>query len=354
VEKASGLAPVPAPPEPEVEVRNVSAEMLHWVNTVIARRISRRSGKPIKVGVVGNHRRAALDLAAFEAASKLPLTYEAIDARFFDAWLQFVVGQLQRGVGTFNHYTGILKSFFIWADYEGHPVNRRFREVLRPIEHHTLVHSLTEDEVLRLAALDFSTPEMRAYVATHFPEQPVVGIKMMVTLDERLRRLEHVRDKFLLCTYTALRIGDADALTPRQLHGDVARVRAAKTGVTCIIPLLDDDVFKPAALLAKYAGPGKTCLPHVPEPYSYLPHLQRLAGLERLQKNLGFHMGRKTFATLKVAQGVPRSQVMMVTGHQTESSFNAYLGIEEGELLDWYRKTARTHKKGGTSGGKSI
>ena len=44
------------------------------------------------------------------------------------------------------------------------------------------------------------------------------------------------------------------------------------------------------------------------------------------------HVGRKTYATLKVYQGVPKSLVMLAIGHQTEAQFNVYLGIDEQEL----------------------
>ena len=84
-------------------------------------------------------------------------------------------------------------------------------------------------------------------------------------------------------------------------------------------------------------------MPRINYPYLYLPHVQALSGIERVR--IRYHLGRKTFATLKIAQGVPRSQVMMTTGHQTESSFNLYLGIDEAELLTWYRKTARRNVK---------
>jgi integrase len=337
-DKAAGLEPVPAPPAPGP--RTVAEEMQHWVETVVAARISRRTGLPIKKKVVQNHRRAAADLARFAQASPVPLTYASIDTRFYEAFRNFMLGTLGHSRGTFNHYLGLLRSFLQWADYEGLPVNRRFREFMKPVENQTFVDALTEAEVLAIAAIDFDSPALLAYVQEHFPEQLIAGPKQMITTAEHLRRLRYTRDKFLLCTYTALRLGDADALRPAQLHGEVARVVAAKTGITCIIPLLDDDVFKPAALLASYAGLGlKTCLPRVNYLYLYLPHVQRLAGITRL--GLTFRLGRKTFATLKIAQGVPRSQVMMTTGHQTEASFNHYLGINEGELLDAYRKTAR-------------
>ena len=52
------------------------------------------------------------------------------------------------------------------------------------------------------------------------------------------------------------------------------------------------------------------------------------------------HVGRKTYATLKVYQGVPKSLVMLATGHQTEAQFNVYLGIDEEELIASHRQTA--------------
>lgn len=233
-----------------------------------------------------------------------------------------------------------MRTFLSWAVYEGHPVYHRFRDELKPVEHQVFVDSLTEDEVRAIASIDFDSPTVWAYVRQHFPEYPTAGIKRMITTEEHHHRLRITRDKFLLCTYTALRIGDADTLRPAQLHGDVARVKASKTDVTCIIPLVDDDVFQPAALLRAYAGTDpKRCLSCINYPYLYLPHVQALAGIERVQ--LQYHLGRKTFATLKIAQGVSRFQVMMTTGHQTESSFNHYLGINEAELLDWHRRTAR-------------
>jgi hypothetical protein len=77
-------------------------------------------------------------------------------------------------------------------------------------------------------------------------------------------------------------------------------------------------VFRPVALLEKYRPLGlATCLPFVRAPWLYLPHVAALAGLTRLK--LGMHVGRKTYATLKIYQGVPARLVMLATGHQTES-----------------------------------
>lgn len=80
-------------------------------------------------------------------------------------------------------------------------------------------------------------------------------------------------------------------------------------------------------------------------PWLYLPHVAALAHLTRLK--LGLHVGRKTYATLKIYQGVPARLVMLATGHQTEAQFNVYLGINEQELLASQRQTTRRLPAGG-------
>lgn len=61
------------------------------------------------------------------------------------------------------------------------------------------------------------------------------------------------------------------------------------------------------------------------------------------------HVGRKTYTTLKVYQGVSKSLVVLATGYQTEAQFNAYLGINEKELLASYRQAARRLPGGGAT-----
>ena len=97
---------------------------------------------------------------------------------------------------------------------------------------------------------------------------------------------------------------------------------------------------KPVALVEKYAPMAlSTCLPYVPTLDDYLPHLSKLIGIGRVQ--ITSRIGYKTFATLKIHQGMPKSQVMLATSHTTEKSFNRYLGIDEQELVNIYRRTAR-------------
>jgi len=82
-----------------------------------------------------------------------------------------------------------------------------------------------------------------------------------------------------------------------------------KTIVVGLIPFLDDDLFRLVALLEQYRPLGlATCLPFVHAPWHYLPHMAALSGLTRLK--LGMHVGRKTYATLKIYQSVPARLVI--------------------------------------------
>jgi integrase len=235
-------------------------------------------------------------------------------------------------------------------------VNPKFHKFQAPDES-TGTDALTQPELLSIAGLDFFTERARTLVRAHFEAMDAAaadaprrrGQRRSQADDyriiERLRTLERARDKFLQCAYFALRISDANKLSPRHLDyaRQVVRIKAGKTQLPCVIPFIDDDVFRPVALIEKYRPLQlATCLPVGTGLDAYLPTVAELAGLTRIP--LTSKVGRKTFATLKLAQGVPRTTVMQATGHTTERSFNRYVGIDEDELVENYRKTARKVK----------
>lgn len=289
-----------------------------------------------------------------------PLAFAGVDHAWYARFREFFYrGAWGTSVNTFGKHVRHLKSFLAWAEDRELPVNRKYRKFEAPDEY-VGADALTQDELLRLAAVDFRTAEAQAYVQQQFealdpaPTGPAETRKFRRRsqadphrVAERLRMLELARDKVLVCCYLGLRISDADKLAPRQLGADLVKLKATKTRRECFIPYFDDDVFRPVALVEKYAPLGlATCLPVVNGLSYYLPQVQHLAGLARFK--LTTKIGRKTFVTLKISQGVPRAQVMQATGHRTEASFNRYLGVVEHELLDTFRKTARRVAK--TSG----
>jgi integrase len=160
------------------------------------------------------------------------------------------------------------------------------------------------------------------------------------------RWIEHVelaRDKFLECCYTGLRISDANRAAWKHVHGQMLVLDdTAKNTATVYIPFYDDDLFQPVALCERYEhrSPLDLLVPECYQANEFLVVVQQLAGLARLK--LTTKIGRKTFVTLKLYQGVPARLIMQATGHQTEEAFNHYVGVDQLRLLEEFmRKSAR-------------
>ena len=322
------------------------------------RKTSHKSGQGLSKSYLDSLANTRAVLEDFTEKDKQTLEFASVDHAWYARFREFFYeGSWGSSVNTFGKHVRHLKSFLAWAEDRELPVNRKYRKFEAPDEY-IGADALTQAELLRLAAVDFRTEATRTYVQQQFEAlDPALhatakkGLRQSQAdphrVAERLRMLESARDKLLLCCYLGLRISDADKLSPRQLHGQLIKLKATKTRKDCFIPYFDDDVFRPVALVEKYASLRlASCLPVVSGLSDYLPHVQRLAGLTRFK--LTSKVGRKTFVTLKIAQGVPRAQVMQATGHRTESSFNRYLGVVEEELLESFRKTARSVAK--TSG----
>jgi integrase len=304
-------------------------------------KVSVRTGRLLSRDTLWTHKAVRTELADFGVATGHPITFEGLNQDFYDGLRDYMLGTRGRSPRTFNTYVKRLRSFLFWAEGQGLPVPARISKVLRLAQSYVGKEALTQAELLRVAA-----PDVQAYLASAFPEPPAKaagsGGRNALTTAEHAQRTAWTRDTFLLCAYTSLRHADAQELGWQHVFPEQELIKKLlnKTTIVGLIPYLDDDVFQPVALLERYRPlSGATCLPFVRDPWRYLSHVAALARITRLK--LGMHVGRKTYATLKVYQGVPKSLVMLATGHQTEKQFNEYLGINEEELLASHRQTAR-------------
>jgi integrase len=337
----TGQAPLPPPPK---IILTFLDYFDRWI-TEEEEKVSVRTGRRLSPDTIWTHRAVRKELAAFATHRHQPLSFQGLTKAFYDGLRNYMLGVAGRSPRTFNTYVKRLRSFLFWAESQELPVPGGFRKVLRLAPSYVGKDALTQDELLAIAAIDFQAPAVLAHLAAAFPEptpRAGRGGRGELSTAAHVSRCEWTRDMFLLCAYTSLRHGDAQELGWQHINAAQELIEKAlnKTTVVGLIPYLDDDVFRPVALLEKYRPLGlDSCLPFVRDPWRYLPHVAALSGLTRLK--LGMHVGRKTYATLKIYQGVPARLVMLATGHQTESQFNVYLGINRQELLDSYRQTAR-------------
>ncbi|RYU77673.1 tyrosine-type recombinase/integrase [Hymenobacter persicinus] len=276
-------------------------------------------------------------LARFEgyaAAKHIELTLEAMEQDFYRSFRDYVVDELGQEINTFGKHISRLKTFLAWCEEEKDlPVNRKYRKFAAPSQY-VGVDALTEQELRRIYQIDFTSASVRerlqqlhqqSHTTAHEPE--------LQRYQAWAAHVELARDKFLECAYTGLRISDAELLSWKHVKGQMIHLKAGKNQHECYIPFYDDDLFHLVELAAKYEqrAPDGLLLPTCYRVNEFLKVVQQLAGITRL--SLSSKLGRKTFVTLKLYQGVPTRMVMQATGHSTEKSFNHYVGVDTIKLL---------------------
>jgi integrase len=304
-----------------------------------------RAGKPLSKTAIAGFSATLERFLKYQQARQTALRVETLNLAFYQDFRTYMVEELEQGINTFGKHISRLKTFLSWVELEKDlPVHRHYRKFSVPNQRGR-VDALTEAELHQIADLDFRDASLRAQLSILRVElgRPTGAAQSTEWGEAWLTHVELARDKFLQCCYTGLRISDANRAAWQHVRGNLLVLdHIAKSDVTAYIPFYDDAVFKPVELAERYEHRYPTDL-LVPECYranEFLKIIGRLVGLTRL--NLTTKIGRKTFVTLKLYQGVPARTIMQATGHQTEEAFNAYVGVDELKLVESFmRKSQR-------------
>jgi integrase len=346
VEAALTLKPV-AEPEPvpvAAQATDFESLQLQWMRDHVNKPRG-RTGKPLSKTAVAGFKATLERFLAYQEARGTTLRVESMDLAFYQDFRTYMLDELNQGVNTFGKHISRLKTFLGWVEGELNlPVHRQYRKFIASTKK-VQVDALSAKELEQIAALDFSDPATREQLATLRVElgRSTGKHQDADSAEAWISHVELARDKFLQCCYTALRISDANRAAWQHVRGNLIVLDdIAKSDVTVYIPFYDDDLFKPVALAERYEhrSPFDLLVPECYRANEFLRVVQRLVGITRLK--LTTKIGRKTFVTLKLYQGVPARTIMQATGHQTEEAFNAYVGVDELELVQQYmRKSVR-------------
>ena len=279
----------------------------------------------------------------YEQARGLTLRVEALDLPFYQDFRTYMLEELGQGVNTFGKHIARLKTFLSWVEGElDLPVHRHYRK-FKAAKKRIQVEALSEKELRQVATLDFRNPATREQLLALRLELGRSTGKHQDTdsAEAWISHVELARDKFLECCYTGLRISDANRAAWEHVRGNLLVLdNTAKNEATVYIPFYDDDIFQPVALASRYEHrtPFELLVPECYRTNEFLRVVQRLVGLTRLK--LTTKIGRKTFVTLKLYQGVTTRTIMQATGHQTEEAFNHYVGVDELKLVEEFMRKA--------------
>ena len=159
------------------------------------------------------------------------------------------------------------------------------------------------------------------------------------------KRLENVRDLFLIGCCTGLRYSDYSILQPEQIKNGFIEITQTKTGQRVTIPV-HSTVER---IIAKYNGVMPRSLSnqktnqYLKEIGEQLPSLNKSesitftkGGLKVIENCMKWelltsHTARRSFATNQYLAGFPTITIMAITGHRTERSFMRYIKLSSNE-----------------------
>lgn len=183
--------------------------------------------------------------------------------------------------------------------------------------------ALTPDDVSRIYHFDLSTLKRRP---------------------QHLRKLEQVRDMFVLSCNLGQRFSDMIRIDKSCFDRNIFTILQQKTGTYARVDIerMSIDRNTTYKILEKYNY--QSPFPSSISGYNkFLKELFQLAGFNDLVKRetkinghieikyepkwqlIGSHTARRTFATINVLRGLKTSEIRRATGHKSESSFEKYI-----------------------------
>lgn len=255
-------------------------------------------------------------LEQFARKQRIALTYDSINLAFYGKFLSYLQDYEFRDGETYEENTvgnfiKKLKMFLNWAKGNGWNPFDFFQHP------------------------EFKIPEKR--VANVYLEQSELAALKALDLTKR-PYLNDTRNWFLIACETGMRYSDYHQLNRRNIKEVpngydftyVPRKTSKSSKVRVTVPISQAAV----SILLRYGF-------DMPAPVSNqkmnkgLKELTRLAGI---QKSIGTHTARRTFATLRYKEKFPVQAIMKITGHKTEKEFYKYLCIEGEENAEMFRR----------------
>ena len=152
------------------------------------------------------------------------------------------------------------------------------------------------------------------------------------------KRLEVIKDMFLMSAFTGLAFTDVSQLTEDHIITDNdgnkwIRKPRQKTKQMSNIPLLD----VPLAIIEKYQGDKKATKKGVllPIPCNQVMnrYLKEITEICKINKHLTMHTARHTYATLCLSQGVSLKNVSKMLGHASVKMTERYARVLDSSIL---------------------
>ena len=300
------------------------------------------NGNTIAPSTIKSYNTLFNHLEKFEVETRQKIDFDKIDFGFYTDLTNFFENKLLLAKNSISKHIRTLKTVLREGLENGYHNNNKFssRKFAAPTELTTAVY-LNDNELNLLYRLDLS--------------QNV--------------RLEKVRDLFIIGCHTGLRFGDLHQVILKNIQPDhknimdfYLTIKQTKTGQPVTIPVpivLTEILAKYNNVLPKPISNQKTNF-FLKEICNQIPELNEIIQIEftkggkKVYENhpkyelICTHTARRTMATNAYLQGQQTLNIMAVTGHSTEKSFNRYIRVtpmEKARLFKQHNDKQINHLK---------
>jgi integrase len=287
-------------------------------------RLQPTTGKPYSKATIQVYMSTLNRIIEFAATQRRTVDFSTIDLEFYSDFTGYLTKHLKLASNTIGKDIKTIKTILNEATERGINKNLQYksRKVSVTSESTDAIY-LTEAELDKLETLDLS------------------GNK----------RLENIRDLFLIGCYTGLRFSDWASLKPAQIKDGCVEITQLKTDHSIVVPI-HPTVQR---ILDKYNGNLPRSISNQ-KANEYLKELGRIvpAGENEPVLNaitsktltkggskvtvakykweaLCTHTARRSFATNEYLAGMPSITIMAITGHKTEQAFLRYIKLTPSE-----------------------
>jgi integrase len=287
------------------------------------------TGKPYSKATVHVYKNTFNRLIEFAAHSRRNIDFNTITVDFYTDFTGYLSKRLKLASNTIGKDIKTIKTILNEATERGLNTNLQYKSRKFSVtSENTDAIYLTSEELQKIENLDLS----------------------------KNKRLENVRDLFLIGCYTGLRFSDCSALTSKNIKDGFIEITQTKTGAPVVIPV-HHSVKK---IMDKYEGKLPTAISNQ-KTNEYLKEIGQIkpdghnkpilacSTSKTLTKGgvkvitnykkwelLCTHTARRSFATNEYLAGTPTITIMAITGHKTEKAFLRYIKLtptEHAKLL---------------------
>lgn len=281
---------------------------------------SRKNNVKFSHRIIQMYNTVKIHLKDFHNATRWKIDFDSLDDKFYEKFTSYLILKKELTSNTVGGIIKTLKTFLRYAFKNGYHTNSKFMD-FKVWKLETSDIALSFEELDNLERLDLSDN----------------------------KRLNKIRDVFLLQIYTGLRVSDLLNLKPENfdLKEGVIKVDIIKTKEPLRIPIHP----KLQKLLQKYPDlhfPFMSDVKYnlylkelgekadINEPTQEIKYYgnKRIESTKPKYEMISSHTARRSFITLSLKMGILPEQIMQISGHKDRRSFQKYVKIAQNEALN--------------------